>query len=396
MELLFLSFTTLSSTGLSDIVPVSGHARSVVMLEQVAGVFYIAMVVTRLVALRGQRAAGRAVVSAARARRPEPQSVRQARSWVVDELAAIGRPDLVDAAELGVSELVTNAILHADAADHGPRRRHGQHPRVEVARHLAPRRLALTRHDRRRQAARHRRPRARHRRDVLHQLGRRGLPASGKVVWFEPRRADARARPRPATSSTSTSVVDAAAGRRRRARRPAHGPAARRCRSQVFAPLPRLVRRAAARAAAAGAQPRRRLPARQRALRADPAGRAGAAAGQRHRPARRGDRGRRRTGSTWSTTSRRPRGATMARLRELLEQARRVLPRAAAAHPRPTPQQLELRRWYLGEFARQAAGEDPMPWPGALSRSKPPAVSPGHRAVGASVAVRSARCCATR
>jgi ion channel len=59
MELLFLSFTTLSSTGLSDITPISGHARSVVMLEQVAGVFYIAMVVTRLVSLRTTRAAGR-------------------------------------------------------------------------------------------------------------------------------------------------------------------------------------------------------------------------------------------------------------------------------------------------------------------------------------------------
>jgi ion channel len=59
MELLFLSFTTLSSTGLSDITPISGHARSVVMLEQIAGVFYIAMVVTRLVALRSTRAAGR-------------------------------------------------------------------------------------------------------------------------------------------------------------------------------------------------------------------------------------------------------------------------------------------------------------------------------------------------
>lgn len=55
MELLFLSFTTLSSTGLSDIVPVTGHARSVIMLEQLAGIFYIAMVVTRLVALRTHR-----------------------------------------------------------------------------------------------------------------------------------------------------------------------------------------------------------------------------------------------------------------------------------------------------------------------------------------------------
>jgi hypothetical protein len=55
MELLFLSFTTLSSTGLSDITPGSGHARSVVMLEQVAGIFYIAMVVTRLVSLNAVR-----------------------------------------------------------------------------------------------------------------------------------------------------------------------------------------------------------------------------------------------------------------------------------------------------------------------------------------------------
>ena len=50
-ELLFLSFTTLSSTGLSDIMPVKPHARSVVMFEQVAGVFYLAMVVTRLIGL---------------------------------------------------------------------------------------------------------------------------------------------------------------------------------------------------------------------------------------------------------------------------------------------------------------------------------------------------------
>ena len=55
MELLYLSFTTLSSTGLSDISPVTGHARSVIMLEQLAGIFYIAMVVTRLVALRTHR-----------------------------------------------------------------------------------------------------------------------------------------------------------------------------------------------------------------------------------------------------------------------------------------------------------------------------------------------------
>lgn len=54
-ELLFLSFTTLSSTGLSDILPTTGHARSVVMIEQVAGVLYVAMVVTRLVSLNRHR-----------------------------------------------------------------------------------------------------------------------------------------------------------------------------------------------------------------------------------------------------------------------------------------------------------------------------------------------------
>lgn len=51
MELLFLSFTTLSSTGLSDVVPIKPFARSLVMVEQVAGVAYIAMVVSRLVGL---------------------------------------------------------------------------------------------------------------------------------------------------------------------------------------------------------------------------------------------------------------------------------------------------------------------------------------------------------
>ena len=51
MELLFLSFTTLSSTGLSDVVPIDPFARSLCMIEQVVGVAYIAVVVSRLVAL---------------------------------------------------------------------------------------------------------------------------------------------------------------------------------------------------------------------------------------------------------------------------------------------------------------------------------------------------------
>jgi hypothetical protein len=57
MELLFLSFTTLTSTGLSDVTPVKAFARSLVMFEQVAGLTYVALLVSRLVGLTiyGQR-----------------------------------------------------------------------------------------------------------------------------------------------------------------------------------------------------------------------------------------------------------------------------------------------------------------------------------------------------
>ena len=58
MELLFLSFTTLSSTGLSDVVPVRPFARALVMIEQLAGLAYVAMVVSRLVGLTTRRAGG--------------------------------------------------------------------------------------------------------------------------------------------------------------------------------------------------------------------------------------------------------------------------------------------------------------------------------------------------
>ncbi|MEA2420167.1 MAG: hypothetical protein QOE60_2373 [Thermoleophilaceae bacterium] len=60
MELLVLSFTTLSSTGLSDVVPIKPFARSMVMIEQVAGIAYVAMVVSRLVGLLviGRRTVG--------------------------------------------------------------------------------------------------------------------------------------------------------------------------------------------------------------------------------------------------------------------------------------------------------------------------------------------------
>lgn len=52
LELLFLSFSVQSGTGLSDIVPVSPEARMLVTLQMFCGVMYLALVVSRLVALQ--------------------------------------------------------------------------------------------------------------------------------------------------------------------------------------------------------------------------------------------------------------------------------------------------------------------------------------------------------
>lgn len=51
MELLFLSFTNLSGVGIGDILPIRAPARVLVMLEQFAGVGYIAAIVSRLIGL---------------------------------------------------------------------------------------------------------------------------------------------------------------------------------------------------------------------------------------------------------------------------------------------------------------------------------------------------------
>jgi hypothetical protein len=58
LELLFLSFGTLTSVGLSDVVPVLPHARSLQMIEQVAGLLYVALVISRIVGLTIARGRG--------------------------------------------------------------------------------------------------------------------------------------------------------------------------------------------------------------------------------------------------------------------------------------------------------------------------------------------------
>jgi len=61
-----------------------------------------------------------------------PRGVQDARRWVVDTCHDIGRSDLVECAELGTSELVTNALLHAIPPLSIRVRGTREHPRVDV------------------------------------------------------------------------------------------------------------------------------------------------------------------------------------------------------------------------------------------------------------------------
>lgn len=51
LELLFLSFTNLTATGLGDVLPITAPARVIVMLEQFTGIGYVAVVVSRLIGM---------------------------------------------------------------------------------------------------------------------------------------------------------------------------------------------------------------------------------------------------------------------------------------------------------------------------------------------------------
>ncbi len=56
LELLYFSGANLTSVGLSDVGPIKPQARALVTVEQLGGVLYVAMVISRLVALTVMRA----------------------------------------------------------------------------------------------------------------------------------------------------------------------------------------------------------------------------------------------------------------------------------------------------------------------------------------------------
>lgn len=62
-----------------------------------------------------------------------PRGVQDARRWVVGTFRDIGRDDLVECAEMAVSEVVTNALLHGAPPIQVRVRGTYEHPRVEVS-----------------------------------------------------------------------------------------------------------------------------------------------------------------------------------------------------------------------------------------------------------------------
>ncbi|WP_249666175.1 ATP-binding protein [Nocardioides faecalis] len=63
---------------------------------------------------------------------PGPRSVHDARRWAVQTCRDIGREDLCECAELAISELVTNAVLHGEGPLRTQLRGTAEHPRFEV------------------------------------------------------------------------------------------------------------------------------------------------------------------------------------------------------------------------------------------------------------------------
>jgi anti-sigma regulatory factor (Ser/Thr protein kinase) len=299
---------------------------------------------------------------------PDPEAVQQARRWVAELMERLGRDDLVDSAELGVSELVTNAILHADPPITVRVRGTRSHPRVEVRDHSHhPPEVNAEMTDEE---------------NLLSTIGRGlGIVAlysstwgseivpDGKTVWFEPAtdlRTDGdlggdvfdleevvderlASVPEPEQLLTIRLVrmpVQVFAHFRKRyneLRRElrllslAHGndyPIARDL-SELFLQV-EAERRQANGVNELDAAVEAELDSIDLEYQVPPSA-----------------------------------PASMNRMLGMLEQAdefcreQRLLALAAS------PQQLELQRWYLGEFVRQGAGEEPRPWPGSLEVEEP-------------------------
>jgi hypothetical protein len=68
--------------------------------------------------------------------------------------------------------------------------------------------------------------------------------------------------------------------------------------------------------------------------------------------------------------------ATAVRLLDALERADQFCREQRLLVLAGTPLEMEMQRWWLGEFARQGAGEEPRPWPGPFTVDAPAAPAP--------------------
>lgn len=292
-----------------------------------------------------------------------PESVQHARGWVRDVLTRLQRDDIVEQAELGVSELVTNAILHGDPPLSVRIRGTRRHPRVEV-RDASRRPPTVNLHMAEEE-------------QLLNTIGRglgllalnstawgAELTEEGKLVWFEPAREprldtdlsgevfdlDRTVETRSGESAMKGDPIKVQIlnlplapymrfrqrffelGRELRLLSLAHGedyPVTREL-AEVFLQT----------------ESERRLIQGMEAVDEALA------------------EGRRSVDLDLLVPPTMP--ATAAKLLPTLERAdefcrdQRLLVLAAS------PQQQQLQRWYLSEFIRQAAGEAPRPWPGPL------------------------------
>ena len=57
-DLLYFSFTCLTSVGFGEITPVSDYVRSLVMIQQMIGVLFLALVISRLISMHSIRRVG--------------------------------------------------------------------------------------------------------------------------------------------------------------------------------------------------------------------------------------------------------------------------------------------------------------------------------------------------
>ena len=112
---------------------------------------------------------------------PNPGSVAVARRWTTDHAKQLGFSDLAETATLLVSELVTNAVLHAQTQCELTVRAHGEGLRVEVTDGSDQFPVGASKHD----------PLALSGRGMLlvdalsSAHGSEAVPGGGKLVWFE-------------------------------------------------------------------------------------------------------------------------------------------------------------------------------------------------------------------